>query len=46
MPACHPHALRFSLFFANRMQCPALLGPSLWTPQGRCVTPGVTTGAR
>jgi hypothetical protein len=46
VPACHPRALCSSLFSANRMRGPALFGPSLWTPHGRYVTPGASTGAK
>jgi len=46
MPAPHPRALCSSLFPTDRMHGPALLGPSLWTPHGRYVTPGASTGAK
>jgi len=46
MPACHPCALCSSSFPANRMRGPALFGPSLWTPHGRYLTPGASTGAK
>jgi hypothetical protein len=46
MPARHPRALCSSLFPTCRMHGPALLDPSLWTPHGRHVTPGASTGAK